>query len=141
MKLSKAERETVRMMFGGMCAYCGTPLTGKWHADHVEAVFRVTKYVRGQGYVATGELNHPENDTIGNLFPACVPCNIDKGMCTPEDYRAKLMRSHDLLTRNYSAYRHAHRFGVVAVNPAPVVFHFERHGRTDCQSVTSTEPL
>jgi hypothetical protein len=41
MKLSPAQREEVRMMFGGFCAYCGCALPQKgWHADHVESVKR-----------------------------------------------------------------------------------------------------
>ena len=85
----------------------------------------MANYVRGKGCVSTGAINRLQNDTIESLFPAYVPCSFDKGMCNPEDYPAKLQRSHDLLSRNCSVYRHAHRFGVVKVNPDPVVFHFE----------------
>ena len=44
MKLSKADRETVRMKFGGKCAYCGCDLPERWHADHFEPVVRELKF-------------------------------------------------------------------------------------------------
>jgi hypothetical protein len=41
MTLTKTQRETVRVMFGGRCAYCGRELPEKgWHADHVKAIYR-----------------------------------------------------------------------------------------------------
>lgn len=78
MKLTKAQRATLREMFGGHCAYCGCELGSRWHADHVEAVERKSIHIPGKGFVTTGELWKPENDHIGNLMPSCVPCNIDK---------------------------------------------------------------
>jgi hypothetical protein len=133
MKLNKQEREALRMMFGGFCAYCGVLLDGKWHVDHVEAVQRQTRYQRGDGerpgrYVSTGKLWAPENDRSNNLFPACVPCNISKGPVSLEVWREWLQHGAVISQRdNYSAFRHAERFGRIIINPEPLVFWFERY--------------
>jgi hypothetical protein len=125
-KLSKDQRATLRGMFDGRCAYCGCALGDRWHADHVEAVERVLNYVQGKGLVPTGALHRPENDCIENLVPACAPCNIDKHVMSLEDWRKKLARALDVLERNQPTFRHAMRFGLLELKPAPIVFHFER---------------
>jgi hypothetical protein len=131
--LSKREREKLRMMFGGRCAYCGCPLGEKgWHADHVEPVQRKTKYATNPktGYgmlVATGEVWCPERDVAENLFPACGPCNIHKGPYSLEGWRKELERITGILQRGYPTYRHAVRFGQVVEVAGPIVFWFEKY--------------
>lgn len=50
LKLSKKQREELRMKFGGRCAYCGCQLPEKgWHADHVKAVYRELEIDRDAG--------------------------------------------------------------------------------------------
>ena len=134
MKLSKAERETVRMKFGGKCAYCGCDLPEKgWHADHVFAVDRRNgKWVKNEStgfsvYVEIAHLKHPENDRSDNLFPACRACNIDKQNMAPEDWRKVLEGRVGVCRRNYSAFRHAERFGLVQEINKSVVFWFEQY--------------
>lgn len=119
MRLSKAERERVRTMFDGRCAYCGDALAERWHADHVEAI-------RREWWKPTGGMERPENDHAGNLMPACAPCNLDKHAMTIEQWRGKLTNGPGVLSRNHPTYRHAVRFGLVKETAAPVVFHFER---------------
>lgn len=120
MKLTKVEREEIRMMFGGRCAYCGTPLTGKWHVDHLEPVERDFKWVRHPttGYMVarqTGKLLRPENDTKENLMPSCIKCNLNKSSIPLERWR--IMIQDFLVGLNkygkYSMYQHAKRFGLI----------------------------
>lgn len=125
MKLNKAQRATVRAMFGGRCAYCGCELGATWHADHVEPCQRKWAVVKGRA-VATGDFYKPENNRIDNFMPACPPCNIDKHAMPLEGWREKLARTLDVLKRGYPTYRHALRFGMLEEKPAPVVFYFER---------------
>lgn len=113
-------------MFGHRCAYCGCPLGDRWHADHVEAVQRRTTYVKGKGFVRSGEVDWPERDIIGNLFPACPPCNIDKHSLSIEQWRTKLQGAPGVLARNQPTYRHAVRFGLVSETGATVLFYFEQ---------------
>ena len=122
----KQEREYVRLRFGGNCAYCGHQLGDRWHRDHIEPVGREHKWVRGKGFVPTGEMSRPDLDTVENSFPACVPCNLDKSGHSLQQWRLKLQRSSEILARDASAYRHAVRFGLVVETPKPVVFFFER---------------
>lgn len=140
MKLSPKQRETVYAMFEGHCAYCGQvlPLKG-WHADHVKAVCRewwnrtskTTHSVVDGKMIATvtkipvGML-HPHHDVIENIFPACRACNIDKSVSDLEDWRKQLERRPQVLRDNYSAYRHAERFGLVAQVNTKVIFYFEQ---------------
>src|SRR6266545_3672970 len=111
MTLNKIQREQVRMMFGGRCAYCGCLLAEKgWHADHVKAIDRELMFARDKNdrtiMVATGKLYSPENDCYENLFPACAPCNIDKGATSLEDWRAYLhYRIVERLRVNSSTFR------------------------------------
>lgn len=127
MKLSKEQREQVRMMFGGKCAYCGVLLDGKWHADHVEAVKRDGNWVSGK-WKLNGALLKPENDRADNLFPSCVKCNILKSSASVDEFRKALAyfaRSIPTI-RTYSHVHHLMRFGRLHIDTAPVVFWFER---------------
>ncbi|SDX15820.1 hypothetical protein SAMN05518669_103427 [Variovorax sp. YR634] len=129
MKLTKAQRATLREMFDGQCAYCGCDLSVRWHADHVEPVTRelLSKQTeRGTWKLISGKPLHPERDCIENLMPACAPCNIDKHAMTLEEWRTKLSRTLIVLDRDYPTYRHAVRFGLVQETGAEVTFHFER---------------
>lgn len=119
MRLKKTEREQVRMRYGGLCAYCGSPLGERWHADHFEPVIR-------SWFGKPGDMERPQNDRLENMMPSCAPCNIDKHARTLEDWRRKLQDSPKVLSRNESTFRHAIRFGLVAVTGERVVFHFER---------------
>lgn len=138
MKLTKQQREQLRLKFGGKCAYCGIELGKGWHADHIEPVVRDWEFVRDEhgqlktknGVTVTrqtGKMLHPKHDTPDNLFPACAPCNIDKGTCLLEDWREYLHQRIVVgLRANSSTFRHAERFGVVTISPEPLVFWFEK---------------
>lgn len=123
MKLSKAQREQIFSMFGGKCAYCGCDLQKGWHADHVEPVHREWWKKVGAG------LECPERDNIGNLFPSCPPCNIDKHAMSIEGWRHKLSRTLSVLQKNSPTYRHAVRFGLLSETDKPIVFYFESFGQ------------
>ena len=125
MKLNKLQREALRGMFDGRCAYCGSTLGERWHADHVERVMKWAETNGRRRLVCTGEVHPPARDTVENLMPACAPCNIDKHAMTLEDWRGKLQRSAEVLARNQPTYRHAVRFGLVQETGAAVVFYFE----------------
>lgn len=125
MNLTPKQRESIRLKYAGCCAYCGCQLPAKWHVDHIAPVGRQGKWVRGT-FVLTGALDHPDRDHIANTNPACVPCNIDKGPFTLEQWRTHLRKSAEVLRTNYSRYRHAVRFRLITERPASVLFHFER---------------
>lgn len=127
MSLNPKEREGLKMMFGGMCAYCGLELGKNWHADHVEAVERDGDWVSGR-WVLSGLLRRPENDRKDNLYPSCHKCNILKSSATVEGFRSGLSyfaRSIPTI-RNYSHVHHLQRFGKLVIDTTPVVFWFEK---------------
>ena len=133
MALSKAQRAVLREKFGGRCAYCGQPLGDKWHADHIENVDRELKHIPGRGLVATGRMHRPERDTVENMNPSCVPCNLDKHAMTLEDWRGMIERSNEVLKRDVSTFRRALRYGLVQLNTQPVLFYFERVAQKEAQ--------
>lgn len=145
MTLSKSQRAELRAKFGGRCAYCGSLLPEKgWHADHIEPVFRewwkrrtrrVYDFVDGkivsrEERQTVGMLS-PERDKLDNLFPSCRACNIDKHASTLENWRAQMQRRVEVCRNNYSAFRHAERFGLVQEIKKPIVFWFERYGEAN----------
>lgn len=139
MALSKKQRELLKNKFGGRCAYCGCVLGDKWHADHLEPVIRLSEVVRvnkpNQTYAfrPTGKMLRPENNREDNYMPACIACNIHKTSMGLESFRKCLQGHLESLNRvaNYSIYRHAKRFGLIAETPKQVVFHFEIHNRIE----------
>lgn len=129
MKLTKAQREQVRQMFDGRCAYCGEPLPGRWHADHVEPVIRdlvVKETAHGTYRLTSGKPSRPDLDVIENFMPSCPPCNISKHSMTLEVWRGWLAGHINSLNAYHPIYRLAKKYGLVQETAAPVVFYFER---------------
>ena len=120
MKLTKAQREQLKNKFGGHCAYCGCDLGDKWHADHIEAVKRDIIHVGG-GKLVSGEMTRPHLDTIENMNPACVPCNLNKSSMSIEGWRGVLGGYRKALIRDSHTFRHSLLFGLVAFTDKPVI--------------------
>jgi hypothetical protein len=134
-KLTKAQRASLHAMFDGRCAYCGSLLGDRWHADHLEPVLR--GYAEPCAENPQGIL-HTGRDVVENLMPACAPCNLDKTSFTLEQWRKKLAGSIASLQRYSSTWRHALRFGLVAPSATAVVFYFERAARQYKEAKTLT---
>ncbi|EOV0647684.1 HNH endonuclease [Cronobacter turicensis] len=132
MKLTKKQRDELRMKFDGRCAYCGCELPEKgWHADHVEPVHRkleIDEEARSNGkwrLKQTGEFYLPHNDKLENLFPACAPCNLFKSVFDIEEFRRQIAFQAGRALKTSVNFRTAERFGLVRVIDKPVVFWFE----------------
>ncbi|MDT3535651.1 HNH endonuclease signature motif containing protein [Cronobacter malonaticus] len=132
MKLTKKQRDELRMKFDGRCAYCGCELPEKgWHADHVEPVHRkleIDEEARSKGkwrLKQTGEFYLPHNDKLENLFPACAPCNLFKSVFDIEEFRRQIAFQAGRALKTSVNFRTAERFGLVQVIDKPVVFWFE----------------
>lgn len=129
MKLTKAQREKVRQMFDGHCAYCGEPLPDRWHVDHVEPVVRELlskQTVRGTYKTVSGDPIYPKRDNMANYMPACPPCNISKHSMSLEVWRAWLAGHVNSLNSYHPIYRLAKKYGLVQETGIPVTFYFER---------------
>ena len=131
MGLTKKQRSAIFAMFGGRCAYCGHVLPERgWHADHVKPVrrewWKATKWWQQRHGRQPIGMRRPKNDRLDNYFPSCRACNIDKSCLSLEAWRAGLEREPQVLRDNYSAWRHAERFGLVQVVKTRVVFYFEQ---------------
>lgn len=90
MKLTKAQREQLRLKYDGHCAYCGCELPERWHADHFEPCIRDLKFVDGKNggtRLATGAPPKPERDVTENMMQACPPCNISKASMSLASWR------------------------------------------------------
>lgn len=120
MRLTKIQREQIRMKFGGVCAYCGKELPARWHVDHKDAV------VRDHFGINKGKMMYPENDTINNLMPSCPPCNISKHSLSIEAWRKWLAGHMRSLNEHHSIYRLMLAYGCVIETDKPIIFHFEK---------------
>ena len=119
MELKKSEREELRAMFGGRCAYCGRELGERFHADHVEPIFR--------GWTEPTRPSRAGTDSVENLFPACKRCNLWKSTLTVEDFRTAISHQVFQLNRDSSNYRMAKDFGQIKETEDPVIFWFEKY--------------
>lgn len=129
MNLSKSQRAAVWELFGGNCAYCGHPLGDRWHADHVQAIYRDRRTMcdaNGDLYIKSFGTQRPQHDTVENHYPSCVPCNLHKSASTIESWRKQLQRQTEIALRSCGPLRHAQRFGLVQFSDAPIVFYFEK---------------
>ncbi|PKM17454.1 MAG: HNH endonuclease [Gammaproteobacteria bacterium HGW-Gammaproteobacteria-15] len=119
MPLTKKQREALKPMFGGRCAYCGCKLGSKWHADHVEAIYR--------GYDTPTGLMRPHNERLDNYFPACVPCNLFKTTFSVDEFRMEISKQVERGRKSSVNFRTAERFGLIQEVQKPVVFWFEKY--------------
>lgn len=126
MRLSKAQREMVRLKFGGLCAYCGHPLPDRWHADHLEPVVRELSFKDGRLVTSQSRCDRPQNHNIENMMPACPPCNISKHRMDLEQWRKWLAGHINSLNLYHPIYRLSKAYGLIEETGAPIVFHFER---------------
>jgi hypothetical protein len=134
MKLTKKQRENIRMMFGGKCAYCGCELGEKgWHADHVKNIERKLEWhYDNSGKLSlrsSNECHKPENDVIENIFPSCAPCNIFKSSMDLEWFRTTIESQLEKAHKYSANYRVAKRFGLIEETPRKIIFHFESFNR------------
>lgn len=126
---SKKQKEALRAMFGGRCAYCGNVMD-KMHADHVEPCIRVTRDPWGKP-LAEPYMMKPERNTVANMMPACAPCNLHKGSYPLEAWRTYLQRSAEIVRKQTSTFKAGERFGIINVTEKPVRFYFEALAKCD----------
>jgi hypothetical protein len=127
--LTKAQREQVRRMFDGRCAYCGDLLPERWHADHMEPVVRalLTKRMADGRYkLVSGDPHYPDRDKFDNFMPACPTCNISKSSMALEVWRGWLAGHVNSLNAYHPIYRLAKRYGLIRETGEAVTFYFER---------------
>jgi len=110
-------RESIFKKYDGRCAYCGEELQKGWHIDYIEPVIRGLK---------TGKHENPENHSIENMNPSCIPCNIQKNSHTLEQFRRNIGYFVQSLNLYSTQYKFAKRYGLVNEDIKPVVFYFER---------------
>lgn len=136
MKLTAKQRQSVRAMFGGKCAYCGCVLPEKgWHADHVEPCFRKMEVVprdERKNPLAfevrhSGDFCNVTANRLENFYPACAPCNLFKATFSLEMFRKQIAEQVARARKTSVNFRTAERFGLIAVVEKPVVFWFEQY--------------
>lgn len=107
-KINSTERQLVYDKCKGHCAYCGCEITIKqMQVDHVYP------------------FNLGGDDDIGNMLPACRPCNKYKHTLTLEKFRDAISKWNEILNNNNATYRNAVRFGQITPTPKQVIFYFE----------------
>lgn len=113
--MNAKDRETIRLKYGGKCAYCGCELVKGWHVDHIEPIRRNDK----------APPCHPERENFDNYNPACASCNINKHSLSLEEFRRMIYGFITHLNTVNTQYKIAKRYGLVRETESPVVFYFE----------------
>ena len=85
MNISKKDREIIKGMFNGKCAYTGTDLLPDWQVDHVEAVRRNWW---------TNSAMFEENHKLQNMLPAQKIVNHYKHSMGLEEFRRFMIGFH-----------------------------------------------
>ena len=85
MYISKKNREFIKNMFGGKCAYTGTDLLSDWQVDHIEPVVR-------NWWTNTAML--PMNHNIENMIPTQRIINHYKHSMGLEQFREFMKDFH-----------------------------------------------
>ncbi|MBY8063567.1 HNH endonuclease [Vibrio fluvialis] len=139
MTMSK-KRQAIWDKSGGKCWYCGCELPEKgWHADHFEPVLRTLEIVPREQrknphmmeFRHDGGFDRPELDNKDNLVPSCAPCNLFKGTWSLEGFRRQLELQVERARNSSVNFRNAERFGLISVTSNPVVFWFEKNGKSN----------
>ncbi len=117
--MKRIEREKIRNMFDGKCAYCGKNLEKIFHVDHVEPIYRGRKE----------KPCHSGTDTEDNYFPACPRCNRWKATLSVEMFRDELSKQVERLRRDSASFRLAEDYGLIVEDRSftPIVFLFENY--------------
>lgn len=124
MKLNKQQREALHAKFGGKCAYCGCELPKKWHADHIEPIYRGMKmYDKFNNQIVS--MTRLELDRIDNLNPACPSCNGYKHTLTLDEFRNELSKQVERCMNNCN-FKLALRYRQITINQLPIIFYFEK---------------
>jgi 5-methylcytosine-specific restriction endonuclease McrA len=117
--MMKIDRNKIRNMFDGRCAYCGKPLDDNFHIDHVKPIYRGR-----EGYPLSSRQGE---DIIENMMPSCPRCNLWKKTFTVEEFRQEISAQAERVRRDCAGYRLAEDFNLVHTTGHDVSFWFERH--------------
>ena len=110
------DRDKIKQMFGGRCAYCGNKLQKTFHIDHVKPIFR--------GVIQTN-LSNRGGDTVDNMFPSCPRCNQWKSTMSIEQFRTEIQKKFEWLRKTSAGFRMAEDFGLIVDTGRSVEFYFE----------------
>jgi len=137
--MNKKLREEVRLKFGGLCAYSGTPLKDDWQVDHVTSKVKheYNAYFNSNS-IEEAKSKLKECNHIDNLFPALRIVNHYKRDHDLEGFRRYMLSFHKRLqklpkntkilnTQKRKEYMHkvADAFGIAGDKPFNGVFYFE----------------
>lgn len=133
-------------MYGGLCAYSGTPLEDDWQVDHVKPIIRNP---------FSKEPLFKKDDIIDNMVPCQKIINHYKGNLNLNEFRNWFMAGlHERLaklpkkpktdkSKKKIAYMRkvASYFGITETNPFEGTFYFERVGKNYLLKPTHTDEL
>lgn len=128
--MKESDREIIKMKYGGLCAYSGTPLADDWQIDHMRPVLRDF----AGGYI------RPDADCFENMVPCQKVINHYKGSLGLEEFRtwflgglherlAKLPKKTNrpqTIKRKEYLMKVARLFDITPDKPFNGVFYFEK---------------
>lgn len=123
MAFSKKIREEVYKKTDGHCAYCGCPLSKRWHVDHVIPINR--GYDKREDRCSYMDL---ATESIDNYLPACPSCNINKSNLSVEDFRQSILKYYESQLKSNLPFKVMNHYGVIRSNLERFFFYFEKQG-------------
>lgn len=144
MYISKKNRNIIKQMFEGKCAYTGTVLKEDWQVDHVKPLIR-------NWWTNTAMFKN--NHNLENMFPVQKIVNHYKGSLDLETFRTwylgglherlKKLPKNPKVTRSIKRKRYllevAGLFGISESKPFSGMFYFEtvRRNGLDCVCINN----
>lgn len=130
MYVSKANRELIKMKYGGKCAYSGTELESDWQIEHIRPVVRNW---------FDGTMNFKNDDCLENMVPVQKLINHYKHSLSLEEFRTWLLgglhnrlkklpknpRTEKGMKRKEYLLKVAGYFGITEEKPFSGKFYFE----------------
>lgn len=131
--MNKELRERVRLKYGGLCAYSGTPLEDDWQVDH-----KVSRRECNYGWGFEDRIDHV--DDFDNLMPCQKILNHYKRAFSVEEFKIERMnglhkrlyklplnpRTEAGINRKLYLLKIASYFGITPDKPFSGVFYFEK---------------
>lgn len=123
MKITKEQREQVRLKYGGRCAYCGCELQKGWHVDHIKPAWHNWD---GEDIKVRLKIEKGK-DELDNYNPSCPRCNRWKGTWRVEEFRREISLQLERLERDSAPFRMARDYKLLEIKDIQVEFYFEEY--------------
>ncbi len=108
--IPKKVKDLVKLKFQNRCGYCGEKKE-RLCIDHIIPWQRT------------------QDDSIGNLMPACQQCNNYKLAFSLDGFRMEIQESVRKARQRSVNFRFAEKYGLIEIKETKVMFYFEKESK------------